>query len=355
MAGEHIESGEHDKAASNGVTSIADDRAAFLTGNSGKDDSDEEVKPSKDDDADLDDDDDEEVEAVDADESDEDESDDPDKDLEDEDEKPAKVEPEVAKRLEQVRRTDKRLREQRESQFKERESQIDATIKKWEPKLEAAEEFEKLKSRKHDPIAILKAIGYSEDDFADVAREAWAHSPDGAKDPKVKEAIHKTRKEREMADELANIKKSLAEREKTEKEREQQAVREREVEAFIGKVSKAATEKTPLAAKFLAAEPETARIELEVIAGRLAQQLGQMPDPKKVMIEFEKSQRRMLRRYGIDPATVKAATPKPELATTAKKTAAKKPAAPRADDTDDDKPLTKADFVRAARSNALPD
>lgn len=350
MAGEHTESGEH---GSNGVSDIADDRAAFLTGKLGADESDEEVKPSKDDDADLDEDDDveSEEETVDADEDD----DDPDKDLEDEDDAKVKVDPEVAKRLEQVRRTDKRLREQREAQFKARETQIEATIKKWEPKLEAAEEFEKLKSRKHDPIAILKAIGYSEDDFADVAREAWAHSPDGAKDPKVKEAIHKTRKEREMADELAKIKNALAEREKTEKERELQTQREREVEAFIGKVSKAASEKTPLAAKFLADEPETARIELEVIAGRLAQQLGQMPDPKKVMIEFEKSQRKMLRRYGIDPATVKPTAVKKAVEKVTAKAVTKKPAAPRVDDTDDDKPLTKADFVRAARSNALLD
>lgn len=372
MAGEHTESEAHGKAGSNGVSSALDDRlaadrAAFLSGNAGDDEGEKtKAKPSKtaDDDSDLDEDDDRDDDADEIEDEDDDKStvdkdeDDPDSDL-DEDDDSEKVEPEVAKRLDQVRRTDKRLREQREAHFKEQEAKLQGLVteleQKWGKRIEAAEQFEQLKSRKHDPIGILKAIGYDDADFADIAREAWAHSPDGAKDPKYKDAIAKTRRERELADKLSSVEKRLEEQAKAEKERNEQATREREVEAFIGKVSKSATEKTPLAQKFLEAEPQAARIELEVIAGRLAQQLGQMPDPKKVMIEFEKSQRRMLRRYGIDPTSLKAAAPSSSTKTEttkakmdAKKTVDKKT---KTEEVDSDKPLSKADFIRAARTN----
>ena len=370
MGGEATEGSEISKNGVSGsnagaVDDLADIRAAFLAGDGEAKQAPTEdavaekvVEDPADDDKDLDEDD--TADAVDDEK--ESESDD-DKDLDEEEDKDAKVEPETAKRLEQVRRTDKRLREQREAQFRERETKIDRHVAeleaKWGPRVQAAEEFEKLKSRRHDPISILKALGYEESDFPDIARETWAHSPEGLKDPKNKEAIARGRKERELSDELAALRKKFDERESTEKQRSEEARIAREVDVYLGKVGKAASDKTPLAKAYLAEDADGAHEDIRLIAGRLTGETGQVPDPKRVMIELEKQERRRLRRYGVDP---KAIATKPLTATTAAtdakvkaidktagKTAGKtadKKTATKKTDTTEAKPLTKEDFIR---------
>lgn len=354
MADEHGEAVAHgdegDTAGVNGsasgssfADSIAAAKAAFISGEFGDNadrDSKSDTKADKgsardksdDEDADLDEDDQDETEIVEAKSDDEE---DPDKDLDEDEDKPADKDAETTKRLEQVRKTDKRLREQREAQFKAREQELkdfEARIEaQWKPRIEAAEEFERLKSRKHDPISILKALGYTGSaDFADIARLAWGETEEVAKDPKNKAALDRMKKDREMADELASLKKKLEDGEKTAKQREQEAEQRRNVDVFVGKVTKAVSEKTPLAKKYIESDPDNARVEIEVIAGTLAQRLGQLPDPKSVMVEFEKQERRRLRRYGIDPKTMKpavqpAASPAVEVRKPVDK---KKPAAP---------------------------
>lgn len=327
----------------------------FLAGKMGDDDSDSKSNAkestSKDDDSDLD----EDAEASPNESDDEDEAeDDDDSDLDDEDEKSdKKVEPETAKRLEQVRRTDKRLREQREAQFKARESelkQIEANLEqKWSKRIEAAEEFERLKSRRHDPVGILKALGYDESDFADIAREAFSHSPLGSQDPKNKEAVAQSRKERELRDEMASIKKQLAERDSTEKKREEESTKRRDWEAYQSTLLKAVTDKTPLAKAFLDGDADAARSELSYVAGRLYQELDRQPSAKEVAIAFEKAERARLRRYGIDPKSLGKAAATTDSAKATTKTGDKKAAAARPAKTDKingAKPLTKEDFIR---------
>lgn len=376
MAGEHSESEAHggDQGDAGGVngssvaTTFADTtsaaRAAFIAGELGDDaDAKADAKADKskadardktdleDEDADLaegDDDDQDEDTDVEAKADDEE---DPDKDLDEDDDKPAdKGDAETAKRLEQVRKTDKRLREQREAQFKAREQElkdIEANLEsRWKPRIEAAEEFERLKSRKHDPIGVLKALGYSGNaDFADIARLAWGETDDVAKDPKNKAAIDRMKKDRELSDEIANLKREREEEKKASQQREREAEGQRNVEVFVGKVTKAVSDKMPLAKKFIETDPDNARVEIEVIGGRMAQQLGRLPDPKAVMVEFEKQERRRLRRYGIDPKTMKPGTPAAAAPAVEVRKAAdkKKPAAPTIETKS--KPLTKQDFI----------
>jgi hypothetical protein len=385
VADEHSESETHDDSESdthgmNGAgnlwSSLQDkinaDKAAFLAGATELEDGGDEKsaaekteskaksKPAEttsddDDDLDeLDDDDDDDTETVEQDESDDEE--DPDKDLDEDDDKPAdKVEPEVAKRLEKVRKTDKRLREQRESHFRaqeERLQSLEAGIKeRWSSRIEAAEEFERLKSKKSDPFGTLKALGYDEADFSEMLREGWALYGEGAKDPKYKDAIARMRKERELHNEIAELKKKHETREKTEAEQKQEAEQRRNVEVFIGKVAKlaAASTKTPLAKQFLTADPERAKLELEVVGGRLAQKLGRMPDPKAVMIEFEKEQRRTLRRLGIDPKTATASSSAQAETKNASTKAGAKPAPKTTPVVEEkkpvNKPLTREEFI----------
>lgn len=392
MADEHSEAdahgGDDGEADTNGTASAGNlwssfqERAAaakaeFLAGGIDTEAGDEkpaaktESKPSKpsetasDDDEDLDDDDlddqDEDEETVDKDESDDEE--DPDKDLDEDDDEPAeKPDAEVAKRLDQVRKTDKRLREQREAHFKSEEQRlqrIEAAIQeRWKPRIEAAEEFEKLKSRKGSPFDTLKALGYDEADFSDMLREGWALYGEGAKDPKYKDAVAKLRKDREQAARVAELEKKLEHREKTETEKAQEAEQRRNVEVFIGKVATLAakSEKTPLVKQYLKADPERAKLELEIVGGRLAQKLGRMPDPKDVMIEFEKEQRRTLRRLGFDPKTRAAAAAAPETKNASTKNGAKPaskttPAADEAKKKPVNLPLSREEFIRGPNGN----
>lgn len=373
-----IESGadegtEH-TGTSNGVSTRDAARAAFLAGMEseqevGKGDESDADDSSADDDADLDSalDGDGDADEVDADADDSDAEDD-DSDLdEDEDETEGddeKVDGDTAKRLEKVRRTDKRLREQRDRDFKAREAELEQKVqaanenlrKEWEPRIEKAERVERLMASR-DLIALAKEAGYSEDDFADAARMFYAYSPDGAKDPKAKDAAARLRKEREQQARLDKLEKEREE-ERKERERElKQAEQQKHVDTFVGKVTKAVSDKLPLAKAYIAAEPDEARVEIEVIAGRIAQQLGRLPEPKAVMVELEKLERRRLRRHGIDPKSVKAGSTASSAIAKAGTTDSKTKPAPKkgdkkttkksADEAGDEKKLSpKEEFMR---------
>ena len=341
--------------------SVADamrrDRAAFIAGMGidedekpakGKavaddgDADDEEAADVGDEDEDLDAD--EESAAVDADE-DAEEVEDDDSDLDDD--KPTKPDPEVSKRLEQVRRTDKRLREQREQQFAARERQIADREEQLKPRLVELERFEKLQAR--GPAAIIEGLlgDIDEDDAEQLGRRIFALTKAGKADPKAKAYADHFAKERARDKELNSIKQKLEQQEAEKAKAAEAAEERRNIDVYLGKVAKAASDKTPLAKMYLAKDPDGAKAELEFIAANLSNRLGQVPDHKTVMVAFEKHQRSLLRRYGIDPKTHKPATataassaakttPKPGD----KKTAGKsKPAAT------EDKPFTKADFV----------
>ncbi|HSN26173.1 MAG TPA: hypothetical protein VLT45_07800 [Kofleriaceae bacterium] len=355
------DAGTETETSSNGVASRAsmhaDARAAFLAGDVGDDagdDVDAKKAPAdaKDDDSDLDDAD-EDRDEVEAD----DEDDDKDKDLEDdedddEDDKKA-PDKETARRLETVQRTDKRLREERERQFAAREAeingQVDSLRKEWEPRIAAPEKFERLAARANiDPVAVLQALGVTEDRYEHAAQVLYTLAK-AKDDPKARTAAAQLMKARELDEEISQLKKWREDREKAEKDREQQTAADREVDAFISNVTKAASDKTPLAKSLLKNDPDGAREELQIVAFRLAKETGRLPEAKAVMIALEKHQRAKLRKLGIDPKARGAAEALTE--STAKTTTAKtgeKKTAKKATTTvvDDDKPLTKEEYVR---------
>lgn len=303
---------------------LAADRAAFLAGDEGDEgggdeveapapkkapkaapkpveDADDDEAPAEDedeapedDDADLDEDDDE------ADDEEEAEAEDDDADLDDEPK--AKIDPKVAKSLEQVRRAEQRMRMQHDERVASFERAVAAKEAEIQAKAERVEKFEKLAARaKHDTVSVLRELGLNEDDFELAAHEIFAHSKKGAEDPKRREAVARTRREREQADRLEKLERELADTKKADAERETRAAQQREAERYVAKVTKAVSDKTPLAQQYLAKAPERAHADIEAIAGRMARETGTIPDPKAVIKEFERDRRRILRDHGIDP------------------------------------------------------
>lgn len=272
---------------------------------------------------------------------------DPDADLDDED-KPEKVDPETAKKLDQVRRAEKRMREgldrerdQMAREFEQREAEI-------KPKLERLERFERLLSRaRYEPELLLAEAGVtSDEDVTHAFRRLYAMTEAGKKDPKTREAVDRLSKERERDEEIRKLAKRLEDKEAAEKKAAEEAEHRKGVESTLDRFAKAASDRYPLAKTFLEKNPQRARADMEFVAGRLVQKNGRMPEPKEVMIAFEKERRQFLRDHGIDPKSRGAATSATNAASSAKP-------APKADDKKaapskakaDDKPLTKEDFI----------
>lgn len=365
MADEHAETGAHgsDGGISGGSSlAAAHDaaRAAFLAGDMGDDDTaaeDAKKAPAArdaDDDSDLDEDESEEVSA--------DDEEDPDKDLDDEEDEDDEDETdkETARRIEQVQRTDKRLREERERQFAAREAELEQHVsslkKEWEPRIAAAEKFERLAARANiDPVAVVKALGVGKDRYEYIGQVFYTLAKAEGGDDKAKIAAAQLMKQSEYDAEIADLKKWREQREQADKDREQQTAADREVDAFISKVMQAATDKMALAKALLKNDPDTAREELQIVAFRLAKAEGKLPDAKKVMIEFEKHQRAKLRKLGLDPKTMSPKAASAALAADSaakaapakgdKKAAVKKPTVAAAA-VGGDKPLSREDFVR---------
>lgn len=277
------------------------------------------------------DDDDDDADAIEADAADDDEDadtddddasdadEDPDADLDDD--AKSKPDAELAKRLDQVRRTDRRLREQRERQFSEREREIATREEQLRSGRERIDQFEKLADRvRYEPEAVLMALGATEEDLDHAVKRLYAFTKTGKADPKVRDAVDRLTKEREKDEQLRSVQKRLDDQESEKKTAAQNAEGERVLAAYVAKVTKLASgDKTPLTKQFFAADPQSARDEFEAVTGALAQKLGKIPDHKTALVEFEKHQRRVLRRYGIDPKSLGGT--KTETTTTEKKPA----------------------------------
>ncbi len=325
MDGEQTESDTESPSVSNGVNghSVArdGDRAAFLSDFAGVADD----KPAKgadkgkaekadadeadaDDDADLDADLDEDEVKADADEEPDEDSDlDEDEDKSKDDEKD--VDADTAKRLTQVRRTDKRLREQREKDFADRDRQFETQVQRfeaeWRPRVEAVEKFERSKERVNvDPIGVLQSLGLKPERFEHVAQMLYTLSKKD--DPKAQQAAAQLMRERETMDEIESLKKRLGDRDEADKERERQAAVVAQGEKMMAGFVKAASDKTPLAKTYLKSDPDGAKSDIARIAMKLIEETGKTPEPRAVMVAFEKERRSLLRKMGIDPKKLSA-------------------------------------------------
>lgn len=318
-----------------------------------------------DDDSDLDEDDDnstdDDADEVDADVTED--KDDPDADL-DEDEDPTEDEDDekddaTAKGIDKVRRTEKRMREGLEKQAASARADLDERVRqadrdlheKWGSRIEKAEQFEKHASRVNvDALGVLQSLGFKEENYEALAQVMYTMAK-AKDDPKAKAAVASLMKDRERDHEIAEMKRQWAEREKADKERESQTAEDRKWDAYFDRVTKAASDKTPLAAAWLKANPDGARERMHVLTAKLAREAGgKVPSERAVMVALEKDRRRTLRELGIDPTTRSAVAASGKVAADAKaKPATTKPgdkkSAKAPTNTEKPKPFTKDDFI----------
>jgi len=321
MADEHVEAAAAPEATNGAAEKPklltraeqdARDREAFLSGAWNDDDEAEAPAPKKDgkkkaavesdeddevDAGDRDDDDEDLDDADDADDADEvvDEddldADDEDEDLEgdDEDKEPEGADdPELAKRLAKVQKYEKKVRDQATAREKQFAQERDAFVAEWKPKLEEYEAFEKLKGRKTGAIEKqLKALGYTEDDFEDVSKILWGLSKTGAADPKNREAVARMQANRELREKNDALEARLAKLEGDLTSQKTEAQQNQVVEKYLGRVTKAVGDDTPLVKKRLELEPKSTKRALERVAYRLSKKAGEFADPKKVTRKYE--------------------------------------------------------------------
>ena len=240
-----------------------------------------------------------EVEAAESDE--EAEAEEPSEDDETADRDEPAEDPELAKRLEKIQRQEQRSKELVAQQRRELEQERAAFAKEreeWAPKVER---FEQLASRaKYDPASVLTELGLGEEDLEPAARQLYALSKAGKADPKLREQAARSQREREMMSELESLKKQMAEREKRDAEREQQAAAERQANEYLQTVEKAVGTDSVLVGRMLERTPQKARAQLRQVAAHLLQETGEVPDPVDVVAQLEKIRRAELEELGLE-------------------------------------------------------
>jgi hypothetical protein len=230
--------------------------------------------------------------------------------------------PEVAKKIAQVQKAERRAKEMLARERATFDREREAFVAEWKPKVEAAEKFAQLKNKaRYDLVSVLQELGLSEDDFEDGARELYAYSKKGAADPANKAAVARARKERELADEIRELKKWRDEREATDQKRLAEEEQIRQGKAIVGKIAKAVSDEQPLLKHLLATNVDRGEEILAAAAGQLWDELGSQPSRKRVLKRAERLYRTELKRLGIDPAVVAKADPAKKSTKTAEKKA----------------------------------
>lgn len=248
------------------------------------------------------------------------------------------TDPDKSKRLDAVRRREQRSREAIAKERRAFEHERDAFVKEWKPRIEAAEQFQAMKARGVNPynaVDVLRELGLHDDDFEEAGRAVFAASKTGAADPKNKEAIARSKRERELADEIRELKKWRDDREANEKQTAEQAENSRQAERYLDGVVKAAPSGT-LSAQLLEKDPKKARVMYAKIADRLWERTGERPAPKAIHAAYDKHRAKELRALGIDPATLTKSNGTKPTKPGDKKDAKK---------ADEDRPLTRDEYL----------
>jgi hypothetical protein len=217
-----------------------------------------------------------------------------DEDVEDEGgkETDADADPELAKRLAKVRKREQRAREQDAERDRAFEQKVHAFNAEMKPRLEALDDFEKLKAKKSDPAALMKALGYSEDDFLEVSQILYGLSKTGQADPKYREHAKRLLKDRDLAEKAEAADRRSAELEKKLADRDTQAETDRKVDAYRARIVKTVGDDAPLLKKRLQTAPKATQARIDKVWLELAKKAGRLEvDPKKVVRLVEKKLR----------------------------------------------------------------
>lgn len=186
------------------------------------------------------------------------------------------------------------------------------------------EQFKALRGNaRADRLAAIRALGFSDADFASLGTELYAHSPEGQKDPRYKaQAELKIREREEFSKydkELADTKREMAELKAWKQEQAQaaqQSQHQARIESYLDEVSSAVTDATPLAKVALTKDPQRTRAMLAQISEQLyvtsgpEDDLRDVPTAAQVLKEYDKRRAAELEMFGLDPAAIgKSAAP----------------------------------------------
>ena len=222
-------------------------------------------------------------------------------------------------RLERIHREEKRVK----AEVQAERDKLAEEKKQVEEQRQEVERFEAVKKRaKYDPVAAMKALGISEEDFDTVSKAIYMASPKAQKDPKLREAAAREKLRSETTSEVEELRNEIkALREEREQERAQQT-QQQQMQQYAEAVTKAAsaTEDAPIVKTMMERNPDGAREKLLDTAARLYQQTGETPEHGDVVKALERARRTELEELGIDPQTAIKAKPKTQTPASAGET-----------------------------------
>ena len=283
-ASEDAEKAASDETAEN----TADDDADADEGDEA--DADEGDDSENDDDADADEADDAEA---DADEDDEAEEADADADADESDEDPVAV-----KRIARIQQEERRAKQAIAAE----RTQLQEERQALETLRGEVEEFKSLRAKaRFDPLSTLLKLGLGDEDLEPAARLLYAASPEGRKDPKLREQAAQMQRVRGHGTDLEQATKKIEELQKRIDEREIREQQQQQIEQYAQRVTGAVNGKTPIVSALLKNQPDMARQRLIATAQALVERTGEVPEPGDVVAELERERRAELTAMGITP------------------------------------------------------
>jgi hypothetical protein len=221
----------------------------------------------------------------------------------------AKPDPELERRLEQLQRQEKRAKDAvtaARAELEQERTAFERERTEWKPKVER---FEALAGRaKYDPASVLLELGLEDADFEQAARQLYALSVEGKKNPALRQQSAQSLRERETLTRLEQLEKKNAELLEQMTSKEKAAEIERNVNEYMGTVEKAVDAGSVLVQRMLEKTPAKARAQLRQVADALYSATGEVPEPLDVVARLEKIRRAELEELGLEiPAAGKTA------------------------------------------------
>lgn len=234
---------------------------------------------------------------------------------------PETLDPKAAKGIEAIEKRDQRARAALaadQAKWKtERDIEI-AELAKMRSEFKAPnfDELKKLPPAKRAAEA-MRMVGLDPDDedVAEViARDVYARSKSGKADPKNKAYAGQVAEKQELASELADLKRQIAEVSGEFKTRDQRSQMEQFQNQFLDQAVKAVPVELSFIGLALTANPAKARSALLAIGQRLESETGDTPSHAEVIAEYESSRRAELADAGLSEAQIAALISKPVTA-----------------------------------------
>lgn len=213
-----------------------------------------------------------------------------------------KPDKELDKRLEQIRRAEKKSRADIAEAKAEFQTQVTRAKLELAQAQRQIEDFERLKTRARTNLpAVLRALGLTDDDFEPAAKLLYEESPTGKADPKVKARLGaRDLRARESEEQVSALAQQVQELTRTIRERDERETLQREANAFLDRVEKQMNGENPLLAQLKGKSPARFRSLLGQVTQKLIEETDEAPDIEDVLQEAERFRRAQLEDEGID-------------------------------------------------------